>query len=166
MGTLVLNSAAGSKIAATTYTTTSIFDKWGTITNGRTVFWSLDLKHFFKENIFNQLLGCGFNFDYQITKRFYTSAHWAHNDFISILLNFGYVGLGIYFYSVYKLLKVFVFEQKMPKLIVLLVFMIWFLNAMFNMFYTYTCSMVCFPMMLIALREYYVLKVKMINEQD
>lgn len=37
-------------------------------------------------------------------------------------------------------LKVFVFEQKMPKLIVLLVFMIWFLNAMFNMFYTYTCS--------------------------
>lgn len=166
MGTLVLNSAAGSKIAATTYTTTSIFDKWGTITNGRTVFWSLDLKYFFKENIFNQLLGCGFNFDYQITKRFYTSAHWAHNDFISILLNFGYVGLGIYFYSVYKLLKVFVFEQKMPKLIVLLVFMIWFLNAMFNMFYTYTCSMVCFPMMLIALREYYVLKVKMINEQD
>lgn len=166
MGLLILNSAAGSKIAATTYTSTSIFDKWGTITNGRTVFWSLDLKYFFKENIFNQFLGCGFNFDYQITERFYTSAHWAHNDFISILLNFGYAGLGIYFYSVYRLLRTFIFEQKMPKLVVFLVLMVWLINAMFNMFYTYTCSMVCFPMMLIALREYYVLKVKIRNEQE
>ena len=68
MGILILNSAAGSKIAATTYTTNSFFDKWGTITNGRTVFWNLDLKYFFKENILNQLLGCGFNFDYHHKK--------------------------------------------------------------------------------------------------
>lgn len=164
MGILILNSAAGSKIAATTYTTNSFFDKWGTITNGRTVFWNLDLKYFFKENILNQLLGCGFNFDYQITKRFYTAAHWAHNDFISVLLNFGYIGLGIYIYSVYGLLKTFILDMRMPKLVVTLVFMIWFLNAMFNMFYTYTCSMVCFPMMLIALKEYYMFKVEIANE--
>ena len=114
-GVLILNSAAGSKIAATTYTTNSFFDKWGTITNGRTVFWNLDLKYFFKENILNQLLGCGFNFDYQITKRFYTAAHWAYNDFISVLLNFGYIGLGIYIYSVYGLLKTFILDMRMPK---------------------------------------------------
>lgn len=161
---LILYSAAGSKITATTYSTSSFYDKWGTITNGRTIFWKLDIEYFLKENFLKNLFGCGFNFDYEITRRYYTSAHWAHNDFISVLLNFGYIGLGIYIYTIWILLRKYLKNIEIPKVILALVILIWFLNAMFNMFYTYTCSMICYPIMLVALRNYYKGRVVTNNE--
>lgn len=153
---LVFNSAAGSKIAATSYSSSSYFDKWGTITNGRTVFWAIDLRCFFEENLLNQLLGCGFNYDYRVTAMYYSSAHWAHNDFISILLNFGYVGFAIYLFSIWKLLRTLLLNTKIPILVSGLIVLVWLINAFFNMFYTYMCSMVCYPILLITLKHYYL----------
>ena len=153
---LVMNTAAMDKILATTFTSNSYFDYWGTITNGRSIFWRLDLQQFFKQNIMNKLLGCGFNYSYVVTEQFYTSAHWAHNDFIEVLLNFGFTGLGLYLYTVFVLLKSYISKEHFSITIIALCILIWFLNAFFNMFYTYTCSMVCYPLMLAAVKHYYV----------
>lgn len=158
---LILHSAAWAKINSTVFSTSNYLGKLGTITNGRTIFWVIELQCFFRENILNQFLGCGFNYDYRVTEMYYSSAHWAHNDFISILLNFGYVGLIIYLISVWKLLKEFVFKVKLPFIVTVLIILIWFINAFFNMFYTYTCSMVCFPILLISLKQYYLEKRKL-----
>lgn len=158
LGYLILNSAAGAKIAATSTGPSGIFDKWGKLTNGRTVFWEIDIRYFLQENILNQIFGCGFNFDYEVTAKYYTSAHWAHNDFISVLLNFGYVGLCIYIYSFVVIIRRFISRIGMPIVVYVTVVIVWLFNAVFNMFYTYTCSMICYPIMLVALRYFYLEK--------
>ena len=152
---LVFNSAIGDKIEAQTYTESSYYDEMGTVTNGRTVFWEACLDSFSKENIYKKLFGCGFNYVYEVTYKAVHSRIWAHNDFINILLNFGYSGLGIYLYVIYALFKKYTQKSNIPFIVVLLVFLIWLINAMFNMFYTYFCSMICFPMLLLSLNEYF-----------
>ena len=155
VGFLISKTAAGDKIAATTYTKDSYFDYWGTISNGRSIFWEVDLKYFFRESFLNQLLGCGFNFDYEVTQQYYTSAHWAHNDLIGALLNFGYVGLVLYVFSIVLLFKTFFTNSSIPIVIRILIVFVWFINAMFNMFYTYTCSVISFLIMLSCISYYY-----------
>ncbi len=155
VGFLISKTAAADKIAATTYTKDSYFDYWGTITNGRSIFWEVDLKYFFKESFLNQLLGCGFNFDYEVTEMYYTSAHWAHNDVIGVLLNFGYVGVVLYGFSMVVLFKTYFTNSRIPVFIRILIILVWLINAMFNMFYTYTCSVISFLIMLAGINYYY-----------
>lgn len=146
---MLLNSSMYDKIISTLYDQNSYFDILGTLTNSRSVFWPITLYHFSLENIFNQLLGCGFDFVYEVTEKYFGAARWAHNDFIGVLLNYGYLGLIVYCYSIYCMLSNA--YKKSNKKVGTVVLLIWLINAMFNMFYTYFCSVIAMIVVLSAL---------------
>ena len=153
---MIFHTAAADKIAATTYTSNSYLDYWATITNGRSIFWNFDLNSFKNENIVNKLLGCGFNYVYEINLKYFNKAIWAHNDFINILLNYGVVGIVLYSYSIYCFFKIMLKNRSnVPVILKILFFFIWFINAMFNMFYTYFCSMISFPILILFVTKYF-----------
>lgn len=146
------NSAIAGKVSATQYTSKSYFDYWGTLTNGRSIFWEVDLNAFNKMPFMDRLLGCGINFVYETNKNslLVRNAIWAHNDFINVLLGFGYIGLLVYVTIIYKMFSIL---ENCPIMIKLLLFLSWFIIATFNMFYTYFCSMLSMPILFVVVNE-------------
>lgn len=69
------------------------------ITNGRSEFWSYDLKAFSQFNILEMLFGKGFDFIYRLNQRAYGLTIYAHNDLINFLVCLGMFGTMIYFYN-------------------------------------------------------------------
>ena len=63
---ILLNSSVMDKFSATTYSNSSYFDLWGTITSGRSIFWAADLKSFVDSSFLTKLFGQGFNSIYEI----------------------------------------------------------------------------------------------------
>ena len=43
---------------------------------------------------------------------------------------------------------------RLPLTVNLAIFMIWFFNAMFNMYFTYACSMIALPVVIMACEVY------------
>lgn len=152
----VFISPMADKIISTTYTSNSYFDFWGTISNGRTVFWSAELKAFMDCSFFEKLFGNGFNYIYDVNQRAIGARIWAHDDFLNLLLSNGLVGLSLYLFSIKGLLK----SRRIKKqgkagsfVPAIGCFMVWFLNAVLNMFYTYFCSLLAFPFLVFAVRK-------------
>ena len=148
-------SSIADKIKATQYTDSSYYDFWGTVTNGRTVFWKWDLEAFFNLPLWRQFLGNGFNFVYDVN-----GAHmekiWAHNDVINILMNFGYIGLAIYFWAFWEMLRSFwPREAEIPGFVKLLFLGTVAFNSMLNMSYTYLCAMIAYPLFLCVISAKY-----------
>lgn len=148
---LFFQSPIWDKVIATSYTEDSYFDFWGTVTNSRSLFWVADINAFNDLKVFNKIVGNGFNFVYDVNYQAVKSKIWGHNDFIQVLMTYGYIGLVVYINSVYRLFKNMTKVAKHSKVLLCIVFAIWFLNAFFNMFYTYFCSMLCFPILMILL---------------
>lgn len=124
----------------------SFRDPLATFTNGRSIFWKLQLSSFFDLNIFNLIFGAGYNFVYDVSNL------WAHNDVINILLNFGFVGVFMYLYTYFKfIIHSFKKDNCNSFIIFCVIVMIWFLNAMLNMVYTYMCATLCLPFISILL---------------
>lgn len=125
---------------------------WYNITSGRSVFWQIDITHIFDQPLPNVLFGNGTNFIYYINEKFYVRALWAHNDFIEILGELGFLGLIIYIHSILR----FCFSIKLKKKVfivpIFLIICLWFVNAFFNMFYTYFCSMLSLPFFFFAVQ--------------
>lgn len=140
----------GDKIRLTLYNKNSYFDFWGTLTSGRTVFWKADLDNFFSQPVMNRLFGNGYNFVYNVNKKYFGNAIWAHNDFIQILLTYGYLGLIIYVFLIASLFKTIYKTTKNSKFLFLGYIMVWLLNAFFNMYYTYFCAMLSLPILIMA----------------
>lgn len=126
------------------------FDFWGTFTSSRSVFWKDDMIAFFKQPFIKQLLGSGFNFVYEVNIESVKIAIWAHNDFIQILTTFGYVGLILYIVCFVKLFRSLKKTKVKNRFCFFAVLMVWIFNAFFNMFYTYFCSMLCYPIFVSA----------------
>ena len=152
---LILQTAMADKLNAVSYTTSSYFDFWGTITSGRSIFWLAEIKAFWESNIVEKLIGHGLNFIYEINNNAFGGLVWAHNDFLQCLISHGIIGLTIYLYSIKKLLntnhiKVTRHKDFIP---IISCFFVWFINAMFNMFYTYFCSILAFPFLLYAVQK-------------
>ncbi len=143
------------KIAMKMYTQDSYFDFWGTITSGRTVFWQWDIEAFLELPIWQQFVGNGFNFVYDVNGS-YMEAIWAHNDFINVLMNFGYIGVVVYTWSFYMLVSAFwKGHRNIPLPVKLLFLCAVFINSMMNMSYTYLCAMVSYPVFLCSISEKY-----------
>ncbi len=157
-GILVVASVSGimDKFLETQYDEKSFYDYWATITNGRSDFWVLMLESFFDIPVLQQFVGNGFNFVYDITEDYYTNAMWAHNDIINILLNFGYIGVAIYFWAYATLVKAFWRRgNRVPKMVKFLFHAAVFINSMMNMSYTYMCAMISYPLFLCVISEKY-----------
>lgn len=161
----------GALIGYKAYTLTAIADKtvnsidtsgtredfWFKITSGRSIFWRVDLEAYKNFSFGKKLFGNGFNYVYDLNYSAKRGYIWAHNDFINLLLNFGAVGALLYTACIAALIVFVLYRSKckIPPVIVFLVIMVWFSNAMLNMFYTYFCACACYPLMLLAVNKYY-----------
>ncbi len=145
------------KIDASIDTSGAREDFWFKLTSGRSVFWDVDIEAYKNFDIGKLLFGNGFNYVYDVNNAARHGYIWAHNDFINLLLGFGAIGTIIYVTCIVALI-VFVLYRgkcKIPTAIVFLIAMIWFANAMLNMFYTYFCACASFPLLLLAVNKYY-----------
>lgn len=146
----IFNSSIADKISATMYSSDSYFDFWGTLTSGRSIFWEADIEAFGKSDLLNKLLGNGFNLIYEINDSAIDGMVWAHNDFIQFLISHGLIGLTIYLVVIYKLCSKM--RLNVNGLVpVIGAIGVWLLNASFNMFYTYFCSILSFPFLVLAI---------------
>lgn len=153
--TLSAIAGIGDKFEAVQYTNTSYFDYWGTITNGRTIFWEMDLKAFFALPFWQQFVGNGFNFVYDVNAAGFAKI-WAHNDIINLLMNFGYIGVWIYLWVFFEMNNVYLRgNDRIPLLVRVLFHIAVFINSMWNMSYTYTCAVIAYPLILCAINKKY-----------
>lgn len=157
---LFFSSNIYDKFVATSYTANSYFDYWGTVTNSRSIFWVYDMEAYFSQDFLHKLFGLGFNFVYEVNKATVGVKIWAHNDFIQIVTTYGLLGLILYFYVFIHSFNLLYPNKKERRGFVntgiwICVVMIWFLNAFFNMFYTYFCSVLCFPILALVVKAAY-----------
>lgn len=148
----VMITPMGNKIISTTQN--GYFGLVGTITSGRSVFWKYDIDAFMELPFYKKLLGNGFNFVYDVNLKYHKAQIYAHNDYINLLMNFGIVGLGLYLYVFVSFLNTVYKKIKINKLLKMCFFLIYFINAMLNMVYTYTCSVLVLPLLLYLLDIY------------
>lgn len=108
---------------------------WSVFTSGRDAFWRADMDAFGKGGMVNQLFGYGFSFVYEVNESYFGNRIYAHNDFINILLTFGWAGLIPYFFAFGKC--VLMFGRQMERGFLFSILAIWLFNAVFNMTYVY-----------------------------
>lgn len=131
----------------------TILGYWGTLTNGRSIFWVEDLQGYWGLSLWKKLVGNGVNFVYDLNMQGTIKALiWAHNDVINLLCTNGFLGVILYF----AVFIYFVAEQrnKQYKNTFIPMFAFYFtlgFNAMFNMLYTYTSAAIAIPFMLFSL---------------
>lgn len=153
---LVSMGTIAEKILSKFNTVNSYYDFWGTVTSGRTLFWKWDIEAFFDLPIWQQFVGNGFNFVYDVNGHHMTKI-WAHNDFLNMLMNFGYIGLYIYFWVFWRMLRVFWPKGNQIPFVAKALFLGGvFINSMMNMSYTYLCATISYPLFLMVMNEVYV----------
>lgn len=149
-------SAMADKISATHSSSDNLFHAFASISNGRTIFWLAEVKAFFSSCVAGKLFGHGFNYVYDVNQQAVNTRIWAHNDFLQILLSNGLIGLGLYLFSIKKIFRSLGLktEKGIKKFVPLIgCFMVWFINAMFNMFLSYFCSVLALPFLVYAVRN-------------
>lgn len=140
---IIFNSSIGEKIRYT-LDDSQYGDFWFRVTSSRSEFWAVDINGWLSQGIINKLFGSGIFFTENLT------GIWAHNDFIEILCGFGLVGLILYCIIQFKLIRQLIKGGKKPTIVIICAVCCWLFNAFFNMYYTYFCSLLSYPFMLIA----------------
>ena len=138
------SSGIGAKMLHTTSSQTMSYsgmDALGTLTSGRSEFWSYDIKAFFDLSFFQQFIGNGFSFSYTVNLETVGNSIFAHNDFINLLMESGYIGLFSYLVSICCVLKIARDKSKSGP-IFFLILLIWLFNASINSFYPYTSAVI------------------------
>lgn len=130
------------------------FDLLASFTNGRSIFWKADIDAFFDLNFIQQFIGNGYNFIYDVNEKAINDRIWGHNDFINVLLTYGYIGVYIYMYTFFSMSNCILKSVKVSKIIIYGYYFIWLFNAMFNMVYTYICATLALPYILYSLIDY------------
>lgn len=119
-------------------------DFWFRITSSRSVFWLELLEVWNKSPLINKIFGNDMNFTLK------TVGLWAHNDFIEIMCSYGLVGLLEYMYVAFRLYRRGYAGACIPGVIKVCVLMVWLVNAFFNMHYTYFCTALSYPCLVLA----------------
>lgn len=152
----VLTSGIAEKFADVWVTGVTTEKFLASFTNMRTTFWEWDIEAFFALPFWQQFVGNGFNFPYDVTAQYLDDPIWAHNDIINLLMNFGYIGVLIYTWSYFQMLKAFMPKNnKIPKIVKFLFHCAVFVNSMFNMSYTYLCAVISYPLFLSVISARY-----------
>lgn len=121
-------------------------DFWFRITSSRSVIWTNIINGYSGLDLVGKMFGGGFGFSNSVS-----NGHYSHNDFIEILAIHGIFGIALYLFSIFMLFKAFYNKKFSSKFITVLIFFVWLFNAMFNMFYTYTCTALSLPFLLSVL---------------
>ena len=98
------------------------------------------------------LFGNGINYLFYLNKPVFKVALWAHNDYIQILSDYGLLGLFIYVYMIYYVVRNIFEGIKPSRILMCCLVMLWAFNAFFNMFYTYFCATLSFPFFVLLVR--------------
>lgn len=158
-GVLILSisiSAMADKISATRSSSSVLANILAAASNGRTIFWWAEIKAYFASGVLAKLFGHGYNYVYDVNQQAVQTRIWAHNDFLQILLSNGLIGLGLYLFSIREMLKSLKLERikGIKKLVPLAgCFLVWFINAMFNMFFSYFCCVLALPFLVYAIQK-------------
>ncbi len=112
------------------------------LTSGRTAWWKIDMEQIAASSFINQMLGNGFHFIRYVNTTIYGQNIWAHNDFIQLLGTSGFLSLLAYFYVYFRFSRFMYRKCRSSKRRVLIIAFhaMNFVNAMFNMLYTYACA--------------------------
>lgn len=121
-----------SSIDQTSNLNNSAYSIIDSLSSGRLLFAKKNLEAFVESDIFNCLFGNGFNFAYIVNSQ-YIASIWAHNDFVSVLISAGVLGLTAYLVIT---LKVFL-TIKTNKILLTTLFIYFFFPALLNGFYMY-----------------------------
>ena len=145
---LVCMSALGNKIAYT-LDEGQYGDFWYRITSSRSYLWEQYLRAWWKTPLLNKLFGNHLEFTLAVAER------WAHNDFLELLCSFGVLGVIQYCAVLRRLFATCWNGKSVPRLMRICTVMVWLFNALFNMHYVYFCAMLGYPLLVLALGEYY-----------
>lgn len=146
---IMWNSSMGDKIRFT-LDDSQYGDFWFRVTSSRSEFWMIDLIGWTSQDIVYKIFGCGLFFTQELT------GLWAHNDFIELLCSFGVIGVLEYCVIQFLLIKTFLKRgRRIPVILSICVVLCWLFNAFFNMYYTYFCSLLSYPYVLISVFIYY-----------
>lgn len=86
------------------------------------------------DNLFNILFGYGF----ASTLKYSGTGHFAHNDWLELLTNFGILGVGLYL-LIFLNMMFMLFSKNLSyqyKFILISIIFMWFFNTLFSMVYT------------------------------
>lgn len=134
----VLFWAVGLYVGYFLYDYNVLKEKWLIdFTEGRSILWYVNFDILLYDyDILSIIFGKGFLMPFDIIETAYGYNHWAHNDFISLLMSTGIMGLSIYLYLLTLLSK-----QLSKMNLEIIIFIIVFL-AFTNGFYTYTIAVI------------------------
>lgn len=127
--------------------TGNTYQFWRRLSNSRSVLWPERINAYKSFSLFNKLIGKGVNYTT------YTFGMWSHSDYIEILCSYGVVGVVNYCYVMINLYNHLV-NRDSSKLTKFLVLFIWLFNAIFNFFYCYFNSVLCYPILCVTLQDY------------
>ena len=139
----------GQKFESATFDTNDIRVFLNVFTNGRSEFWMVDWNAFLQGDRFSKLFGHGFSYVYDLNQATIGMRLYAHNDFINILLNFGLIGMLVYFAVFVPMVGRIGFRCGM--VICLLFTFTWLFNAFFNMIYVYAIAVIGMGLLAVAL---------------
>ena len=150
---IVVASPISEKFINTADRASTGMDPIKAFTSGRSDFWAYDVQQILSSNPINILIGHGSNWLYEINRAQFNVPLWAHNDFIQIASDYGFIGLIVYLGSFASLYKTVIKGRHHGALIMLILVVMWAFNAFFNMFYTYFCAMLSYPIYLLMISE-------------
>ena len=120
--------------------------------SSRNLFWEYDIKTIFSNKPIKILFGNGVEYLFNINRAKFDVPLWAHNDFIQILSDYGLFGIFVYLYMIKFMIANFFKGEKISKILICIIIVMWFFNAFFNMFYTYFCAVLSFPFFLLVVK--------------
>lgn len=152
MTVAVLNSSIVDKFTLVALSQQSFYGNFlDAFTSGRTVFWGLELDAFGELPLWKQLIGNGLSFAYEVTGIRYVRSIWSHNDFVHMLMSYGWIGLGLYFFCFFRIAARFRKTYSLKWLPWIGAVGLCMGNAFINGYYFYSAAMLATPFMFYAM---------------
>lgn len=128
-------------------------DPLHTFTSGRSNVWRNNLRVYSDLGLWHQLVGNGISFVEKTNLRISGKGHWAHNDFIQVLITYGALGLVNYFAAAIHGLRLAGRRSPGEKTGVPMACLcaLWLFNAFFNGIYYYPAAMLAMVPCLMAI---------------
>ena len=118
--------------------------------NGRTILREGEWKYFLESNFKNKMIGNDINTIYELNQNALGAKIWCHNDIMQVLLQFGVLILGLYFYeyveSLYYLIKTY--QKLIDKIIIILLYGVFIFVAFFNGFFFHPRFVISIPILI------------------
>lgn len=105
----------------------------GSFSNGRNIFWVLDYNYYLNIDLFKKIFGSGIDYLYHFNYINIGNMIWAHNDYLSILVGMGIVGLILYIFCFFNMSKVIFINSGISKWVqfVLCIVVLSFFNGVY-----------------------------------